>query len=82
MIGASMILCKRSTTFLFTQQPTLTFKAEYYDNQGRRVHEEHPRSTVTWKQNGIKHDSKNNRVRLSKGANHKEHPKAWEYILV
>jgi len=24
----------------------------------------------------------NNRVRLSKGANHKEHPKAWEYILV
>jgi putative transposase len=37
---------------------------------------------VTWKQNGIKHDSKNNRVRLSKGANHKEHPKAWEYILV
>ena len=57
-------------------------KKNYYDNQGRRVHEEHPRSTVTWKQNGIKHDSKNNRVRLSKGANHKEHPKAWEYILV
>ncbi|MDR9381236.1 MAG: transposase, partial [Natronomonas sp.] len=57
-------------------------KKNYYDNQGRRVHEEHPRSTVTWKQNGIRHDSKNNRVRLSKGANHKEHPKAWEYILV
>jgi len=57
-------------------------KKNYYDNQGRRVHEEHPRSTVTWKQNGIKHDTKNNRVRLSKGANHKEHPKAWEYILV
>ncbi len=37
---------------------------------------------MTWKQNGIKHDDKNNRVRLSKGANHKEHPKAWEYILV
>jgi putative transposase len=37
---------------------------------------------VTWKQNGIKHDAKHNRVRLSKGANHKEHPKAWEYILV
>ena len=34
------------------------------------------------KQNGFKHDTKNNRVRLSKGANHKEHPKAWEYILV
>jgi len=37
---------------------------------------------VTWKQNGIRHDTKNNRVRLSKGANHKQHPKAWEYILV
>ena len=57
-------------------------KRNYYNDEDRRVHEEHPRSTVTWKQNGIKHDSKNNRVRLSKGANHKEHPKAWEYILV
>ena len=57
-------------------------KENYYDQQGRRVHEEHPRSTVTWKQNGIRHDIKNNRVRLSKGANQKEHPKAWEYILV
>jgi putative transposase len=57
-------------------------KENYYDNDGNRVHEEHPRSTVTWKQNGIRLDSKNNRVRLSKGANHKEHPKAWEYILV
>ena len=57
-------------------------KKNYYDSEGRRVHEEHPRSTVTWKQNGIKHDAKNNRMRLSKGANHKEHPKAWEYILV
>ena len=37
---------------------------------------------MTWKQNGIKHDTENNRVRLSKGANHKEHPKAWEYIIV
>ena len=57
-------------------------KTNYYDDEGRRVHEEHPRSTVTWKQNGIKHDTKHNRVRLSKGANHKEHPKAWEYILL
>jgi putative transposase len=57
-------------------------KNNYYDDHGNRVHEEHPRSTVTWKQNGIKHDIKNGRVRLSKGANHKEHPKAWEYILV
>jgi putative transposase len=38
--------------------------------------------TRRWKQNGIRHDTKNNRVRLSKGANHKEHPKAWEYILI
>ena len=50
-------------------------KRNYHDDQGRRVHEEHPRSTVTWKQNGIRHDIKNNRVRLSKGANHKERPK-------
>jgi Probable transposase. len=57
-------------------------KRNYYDQQGHRVHEEHPRSTVTWKQNGIKHDIKNNRVRLSKGANHKQHPKAWEYMLI
>ena len=57
-------------------------KRNYYDQQGRRVHEEHPRSTVTWKQNGIRHDTKNNRIRLSKGANHKEHPRAREYILV
>ncbi|MFW5900609.1 MAG: RNA-guided endonuclease InsQ/TnpB family protein [Halodesulfurarchaeum sp.] len=57
-------------------------KKNYYDSEGRRVHEEHPRSTVTWKQNGIRHDTKNNRMRLSKGASHKEHPKAWEYILV
>jgi putative transposase len=57
-------------------------KRNYYDSEGRRVHEEHPRSTVTWKQKGIRHDTKNNRVRLSKGANHKEHPRAREYILV
>ncbi|SDF37887.1 transposase, IS605 OrfB family, central region [Halorubrum xinjiangense] len=57
-------------------------KRNYYDTDGNRVHEEHPRSTVTWKQNGIRHDTKNNRVRLSKGANHKEHPRAREYILV
>ena len=57
-------------------------KENYYDDEGRRVHEEHPRSTVTWKQNGIRHDTKNNCVRLSKGANHKEYPRAREYILV
>ena len=57
-------------------------KNNYYDSEGRRVHEEHPRSTVTWKQNGFRHDTENNRIRLSKGANHKEYPNAWEYILV
>jgi len=57
-------------------------KENYYDQQGRRVHEEHPRSTVTWKQKGIRHDTENNRVRLSKGRNHKEYPRAREYILV
>ena len=30
MIVTSMTLCKRSTTFSFTQQPTLTFKAEKF----------------------------------------------------
>jgi putative transposase len=57
-------------------------KENYYDEEGRRVHEEHPRSTVTWKQKGIRHDPKHNRVRLSKGANHKPHPREREYILV
>ena len=37
---------------------------------------------MTWKQKGIRHDTNNGRVRLSKGANHKDHPRAWEYILV
>ncbi|WP_254824607.1 RNA-guided endonuclease InsQ/TnpB family protein [Haloglomus halophilum] len=57
-------------------------KRNYYDEEGRRVHEEHPRSTVTWKQNGIRHDTKHNRIRLSKGANHKNHPRDRDYILV
>jgi putative transposase len=57
-------------------------KRNYYDDQGRRVHEEHPRSTVTWKQKGIRHDPKHNRVRLSKGANHKDHPRDRDYIIV
>jgi len=56
-------------------------KKNYSDNEGNRVHEEHPRSTVTWKQKGIRHDTTNNRIRLSKGANHKEYPRAREYIL-
>lgn len=57
-------------------------KKNYYDRDGNRVHEEHPRSAVTWKQKGIRHDTKHNRFRLSKGANHKDHPRDWDYILV
>ncbi len=41
---------------------------------GYRKHgDEHPRSTVTWKQKGIKHDSTHNKLRLSKGFNLKTH---------
>ncbi len=47
-------------------------KQNYDDDDGNRVHEEHPRSTVTWKQNGIRHDTKHDRIRLSKGKNHKD----------
>ena len=47
-------------------------KTNYYDNDGNRVHEEHPRSTVTWKKKGIRHDTKHERIRLSKGKNHKD----------
>ncbi|SEO19480.1 transposase, IS605 OrfB family, central region [Halogranum amylolyticum] len=39
---------------------------------GYRKHgDNHPRSTVTWKQKGIKHDPKHNHLRLFKGFNHK-----------
>jgi len=47
-------------------------KRNYYDSDGNRVHEEHPRSTVTWKKKGIRHDTKHGRIRLSKGKNHKD----------
>ncbi|MFB6283278.1 MAG: RNA-guided endonuclease InsQ/TnpB family protein [Halobacteria archaeon] len=48
---------------------------------GFRKHgDNHPRSTVTWKQKGIKHDKKNNRLRLSKGFNHKD--SRTDFILV
>ncbi len=57
-------------------------KQNYYDDEGRRVHEEHPRSTVTWKANGFRHDTKHNRFRLSKGRFHKPSPRARDYILV
>jgi len=45
----------------------------------RKNGDDHPRSTVTFKEDGFKHDSKNNRIRLSKGRNLKEH---WsDFIL-
>jgi len=47
-------------------------KRNYYDSDGNRVHEEHPRSTVTWKNRGIRHDTKHGRIRLSKGKTHKD----------
>jgi putative transposase len=39
----------------------------------RKHNDEHPRSTVTFKQKGFKHDAKNQRIRLSKGRNLKDH---------
>ncbi len=38
----------------------------------RKHNDDHPRSTVTFKQAGFKHDTANNRVRLSKGRNLKD----------
>ena len=53
-------------------------KRSYYDSDGNRVHEEHPRSTVTWKKKGVRHDTNYNKLRLSKGKNHKD---GRDYIL-
>ena len=47
----------------------------------RKRGDDHPRSTVTWKQNGFKLDTKNDRVRLSKGQNHKQYLTEPDYIL-
>lgn len=45
----------------------------------RKRGDQHPRSTVTFKSNGFKHDQKNNRIRLSKGKNLKNY---WtDFIL-
>ncbi|ELY57953.1 transposase, IS605 OrfB family protein [Natronococcus amylolyticus DSM 10524] len=45
----------------------------------RKRGDEHPRSTITFKEDGFKHDSEHNRVRLSKGRNLKDH---WsDFIL-
>ena len=49
---------------------------------GYRKHgDDHPRSTVTWKNQGFKLDTEYNRVRLSKGANMKPSRYAADYIL-
>ena len=49
---------------------------------GYRKHgDDHPRSTVTWKNQGFKIDTEYNRVRLSKGANMKPSRYAADYIL-
>ena len=49
---------------------------------GYRKHgDDHPRSTVTWKNQGFKLDTQYNRVRLSKGTNMKESRYAADYIL-
>jgi putative transposase len=39
----------------------------------RKHNDDHPRSTVTFKAAGFKHDDENNRIRLSKGRNLKEY---------
>ena len=45
----------------------------------RKNGDEHPRSTVTFKEDGFKHDAKNGYIRLSKGRNTKDH---WsDFIL-
>ncbi|MGN8218766.1 RNA-guided endonuclease InsQ/TnpB family protein [Halococcus morrhuae DSM 1307] len=45
----------------------------------RKNGDEHPRSTVTFKEDGFKHDEKNGYIRLSKGRNTKAH---WsDFIL-
>ncbi len=49
---------------------------------GYRKHgDDHPRSTVTWKNQGFKLDTQYNRVRLSKGTNMKASQYAADYIL-
>jgi putative transposase len=56
-------------------------KRNYYDEDGNRVHEEHPRSTVTWKADGFRRDTKHGRFRLSKGKLHKSSPRARDCIF-
>lgn len=53
-------------------------KRRYYDDAGNLVHEEHPRSTVTWKRDAIQHHPSQNHLRLSKGQNFKT---SWRDFL-
>ncbi len=48
----------------------------------RRHGEDHPRSTVTWKQKGIKHDTKHGQGRLSEGWNLNLKDRRSDFILV
>jgi len=47
----------------------------------RKHGDQHPRSTVTFKQKGFKHDAEYGRVRLSKGRNLKESAYAHDFVL-
>jgi putative transposase len=71
------------------QELAEAFKSWYGDRQNgnqnanppayRKYGDQHPRSTVTFKADGFKHDADNNRLRLSKGRNLKE---SWsDFIL-
>jgi len=58
----------------------LRHKSSEANPPGYRKHgDTRPRSTVTFKEDGFKHDPENNRVRLSKGSNLKEH---WSDFLL
>jgi len=46
----------------------------------RKRGDEHPRSTITWKKKGIRHDAKHGQIRLSKGFNLKD--SRSDFILV
>ena len=52
----------------------LRHKDDEANPPGYRKHgDKRPRSTVTFKEDGFKHDPENNRVRFSKGSNLKDH---------
>ncbi|GAB3316290.1 hypothetical protein GCM10027355_10350 [Haloplanus salinarum] len=68
-IDLDEIVCIQKKSRNFSRQ-----KDDKANPPGYRKHgDERPRSTVTFKEDGFKHDSENNRVRLSKGSNLKKH---------